>query len=149
MERIWDIHKIRQILPHAYPFLFVDRVVAIEEEKGMVVCLKNVTATDYFFQGHFPDNPVMPGVIIIEALAQASIILFAVLKPLIAEKHPDYYFGKVEARFYKPVSVGDELVLEARKEKLLSTGGIVSTRALVDEKVVTQATIMFSVKPKK
>jgi 3-hydroxyacyl-[acyl-carrier-protein] dehydratase len=146
MDELWDIKKIKEILPHKYPFLFIDRVLQINEKEGKVICLKNVTFNDYFFEGHFPDNPVMPGVIIIEAIAQASIILFSILKPHIAEKHPDYYLGKVEAKFIKPVKVGDQLILEICKEKILDRGGTVKARAIVNDEITAEARIIFGVK---
>ena len=148
METVWDIEKIKEILPQRPPFLFVDRVVNIDKTEGKVTCAKNVTINDYFFKGHFPDNPVMPGVIMIEALAQASIILFAVLKPDIAAKHPDYLFGKVEARFHKIVRPGDTLLLEVVKKKILSNSSIVDARALVGEDLAVSAQITFGVKAK-
>ena len=144
----WNIEKIKEILPQRPPFLFVDRVLEIDAEEGKITCLKNVTINDYFFRGHFPDRPIMPGVIMIEALAQASIILFAVLKPDVAAKHPDYLFGKVEAKFSRIVTPGDKLILEVVKRKILNSGGIVSAKALVDNETAVSAQITFGVKPR-
>ncbi|MDD5070798.1 MAG: 3-hydroxyacyl-ACP dehydratase FabZ [Candidatus Omnitrophica bacterium] len=148
MEAVWDIQKIQDTLPQKYPFLFVDRVIAINEEEKSITCLKEVSINDYFFQGHFPGNPVMPGVIIIEALAQASILLYAALRPVEAGKKPDYFLGKVDAKFFSPVRVGDQLMLEVKAEKLLSKGGIVTAEAKVDGETVTSARIVFGVKPR-
>jgi 3-hydroxyacyl-[acyl-carrier-protein] dehydratase len=148
MEETWDIQKIQQILPHRYPFLFIDKVISIDVQNKKVVCQKNFTINDYFFKGHFPENPVVPGVIIIEAMAQASIILFAGLKPEIARTHPDYYLGKVEAKFRKPVLPGDVLILEVCAAKVLSNSGIVEALAKVKEEIVAEATIAFGIKPK-
>jgi beta-hydroxyacyl-ACP dehydratase FabZ len=148
MEDIWDIKKIQKVLPQKYPFLFIDKVLEINEKEGKITCLKNVTTNDYFFEGHFPGNPVMPGAIIIEAMAQASIIGFAALKPEVAEKNPIYFLGKVEAKFFKPVSVGDQLVLEVHREKLLSNAGIVKAFAKVNNEIVAEARIVFGVKLK-
>ncbi|MDD5237575.1 MAG: 3-hydroxyacyl-ACP dehydratase FabZ, partial [Candidatus Omnitrophica bacterium] len=125
-----------------------DSVIDINKQEKKVACLKNVTINDYFFEGHFPNNPVMPGALIIEAMAQASIILYAVLKPGVAEKHPDYYLGKVEAKFLKPVRVGDQLILEVSGEKILGNAGIVKAQAKVLNEIVAEAEIVFGVKPK-
>jgi 3-hydroxyacyl-[acyl-carrier-protein] dehydratase len=148
MEGIWDIKKIKEILPQSYPFLFIDRVLEVNEKEGKVTCLKNVSINDYFFEGHFPGKPVMPGAIIIEAMAQACIVLFATLKPKIAERHPNYFLGRVEAKFTKPVRVGDQLILEVHKEKILDRGGVVKAYARVDEDLAAEARIAFGVKPK-
>lgn len=146
MEAVWDINKIQEILPQRYPFLFIDSVLEINTGEKKVVCLKNVTINDYFFEGHFPDNPVMPGVLIIEAMAQASILLYAALKPEIARKRPDYYLGKVEARFKKPVKVGDQLIIEVYGEKVMDKGGVVRAAAKVNSQIVSEAQILFGVK---
>jgi len=146
MESIWPISKIRETLPQRYPFLFIDKVIEIDQAAGRVVCLKNLTQNEHFFVGHFPDNPIMPGVIMIEVMAQASIIGFAALKPEVAAKKPTYFLGKVEVKFSKPVRPGDQLFLEVQKEKMIATAGIVSASAKVDGQVVAQARITFGVK---
>ena len=148
MEGVWNIHKIRKILPQQYPFLFIDKILKVNKKETKVVCLKNVTINDSFFQGHFPDNPVMPGTIIIEAMAQAAIVAYFMLKPQVMQKNPDFYLGKVEAKFKKPVKVGDQLILEAIVEKVIDSGGIVKTFAKVDDEVVAEARIAFGVKIK-
>ncbi len=145
MEGIWDINKIQEILPQRYPFIFIDRVLAVDITIGKITCLKNFTNDEHFFVGHFPGMPVVPGVIILEAMAQASILGFAALKPEIASQHPTYYFGKVEAKFIKPVTVGDQLVIEISKEKLMANAGVVNAIAKVNDEVVTKARIMFGV----
>ena len=148
MENVWDIQKIQEVLPQKYPFLFIDNVLEIDKKQEKVICLKNVTVNDYFFKGHFPGNPILPGAIIIEAMSQASIILFSVFKPEVAKKKPDYYLAKVESRFLKPVRPGDQLILEAKKEKMLQNAGIVKATAKVNDEVVAEAHIMFGVKQK-
>ncbi len=145
MENTWDIYKIKEILPQRYPFLFIDRVLSVDEKEGRVRCLKNVTVNDYFFEGHFPHKPIMPGVIILEAMAQTSIILYAVLKPHIAAQKPDYFLGKVEVKYKKPVLVGDQLILESSREKVLDKAGVVKTVAQVAGEVVAEAKISFGV----
>lgn len=146
MESIWDINKIQQILPQRYPFLFIDSVLEINPKDKKVTCLKNVTMNDYFLAGHFPGNPVMPGVLIIEALAQAGIILFAALKPQIAQKSPLYYLGRVEAKFLRPVKVADQLILEVFGEKVTDSAGIVRAVASVNKEVCAQAHLVFGVR---
>lgn len=110
-----DINEIKRILPHRYPFLMVDRIVECDNE-SRIVGVKNVTVNEPFFQGHFPEYPVMPGVMIIEALGQVGCILG--MKILKKEGHPLIYFtGIEEARFRKPVVPGDQLRLELTKIK--------------------------------
>jgi len=142
----WDINKIKEVLPHRFPFLFIDRVLEVDINQKKAICLKNVSINDYFFEGHFPQHPVMPGVLIIEAMAQSSIILFASLKPEIVKLKPDYYLGKVEARFLKPVNVGDALILEVEGEKILDNVGVVKAEAKVNNESVAQARLTFAVK---
>jgi len=146
MEENWTIEKIQEILPQKYPFLFIDRVIEFSAQEKRIVCLKNVSINDYFFQGHFPENPILPGVIIIEAMAQASILLFAGLKPEIAKKKPTYFLGKVEAKFLRPVRPGDCMKLEVQGLKLLDKSGIVSAKAKVNNDVAAEAQLIFGVK---
>jgi len=148
MHEKWDIQRISEILPQKYPFLFIDKVLHVDESKGEIVCVKNVTMNDYFFQGHFPQKPIMPGVLMIEAMAQASILFFSVVKPEIAKKNPEYYLGKVETKFSHPVTPGDQLVIEIYRQKVLNTAGIVRAIAKVNDKVVARATLSFGVKVK-
>ena len=148
METVWDINKIQEILPQKYPFLFIDRVTNINEKEGKVTCLKNISINDYFFSGHFPGKPIMPGVIMLEAMAQASIILFAVMKPEIAAKHPDYFLGKVEVRYKRLVVPGDQLVMEVSVEKMMDKVGIVKIVAKVNNEVAVEGQLSFGVRPR-
>lgn len=146
MQDPWDINKIQEFLPQRYPFLFIDKVLEVNEKEKKVTCLKNLTINDYFFSGHFPGNPVMPGVLIIEAMAQASIVLYAVLKPDIVKQKPDFYLGKTEVKFLKPVRPGDQLILEIEAEKISDTAGIVNAVAKVNDNNVAEGRILFGVK---
>ena len=138
-----DIHQILKKLPHRYPFLLVDRVLELDPGKR-IKALKNVTMNEPFFQGHFPAKPVMPGVLIIEALAQAGGILAAEIRG--AEKQGEiiYFMGMDTVRFRKPVVPGDQLMLEARVLRMRSRVAKMAGRALVDGQLVAEAELMAS-----
>jgi 3-hydroxyacyl-[acyl-carrier-protein] dehydratase len=142
---IWDKEKIKSILPHREPFLFIDEVIEIEGTQR-VVAAKYINKNESFFQGHFPDKPVMPGVLIIEAMAQTSIILYSVCKPEIAKTHPNYYLGKSKAEFLSPVFPGDKLIIEVNGVKIIDEAGVVDAVARVGDKVVAKANLVFGVK---
>ena len=137
---------ISRILPQKYPFLFIDKIVSIDKQNQSITCVKNVSANESFFQGHFPGNPVLPGVIIVEAMAQASILLYAVVKPQNISRKPVYYLGKIDASFKKPVFPGDVLILNIDCIKIIDTGGIVKATAKVGEEIAAEATLNFGVK---
>ena len=141
----WDKEKIKSILPHREPFLFIDEVIEIDGTQK-VVAVKYINKNESFFQGHFPDKPVMPGVLIIEAMAQASIILYSIDKPEITKTHPDYYLGKVKAEFLSPVYPGDKLIIETNKVKFLDYAAITDTIAKVNNKIAAKANLVFGVK---
>lgn len=146
MHGDWDLHRIAEILPQTYPFLFIDKVIEADSEKGRVICVKNVSINEHFFQGHFPGTPIMPGALILEGLAQASIILYAILKPHRARQNPMYYLGKTEMKFSHPVRPGDTLFLWAERIKILDAAGIVQVKAMVKEEIVAEGRIYFGVK---
>ncbi len=136
-----DVSDIQKILPHRYPFLFVDKVVELEEGKR-VVSLKNVSINDYFFRGHFPGRPVMPGVLIVEALAQTAGVLILCRKENAGKLV--YFMGIDKVRFRKTVVPGDQLVMEVEAIKLKSKTGVAKAKAFVEGKLVAEANLMFS-----
>jgi 3-hydroxyacyl-[acyl-carrier-protein] dehydratase len=139
---ILDAQEILRHLPHRYPFLLVDRVLEVEKGKR-ILAVKNVSMNEHFFVGHFPHYPVMPGVLIIEALAQAAAVLtFVSLETLPDENSLSYFAGIDKARFKRPVVPGDQLRLEARLTRELRGVGKYAVRALVDENVVAEAELM-------
>ncbi len=144
----WDKEKIKSILPHREPFLFIDEVIEIDGAQK-VVAVKNIKDNENFFEGHFPGKPIMPGVLIIEAMAQASIILYSVCKPEIAKTHPNYYLGKAKAEFLAPVFPGDKLILEINGVKITEQAGVVDALAKVGDKIVAKAQLVFGVRKSK
>ena len=141
-----DIHEIMQYLPHRFPFLMLDRVELVEPGTR-IVAIKNVTINEPFFPGHFPNRPVMPGVLILEAMAQAA----AILSFKSADKKPDansvYYFvGIDKARFKKPVEPGDQLRLEVHFERSIRSIWKYSAKAHVGDDVVAVADLMCTVR---
>ncbi len=141
-----DIHRILEHLPHRYPFLLVDRVLSCEPGSS-IRALKNVTINEPFFPGHFPRHPVMPGVLIVEALAQAAAILsFKTLGSLPDDRSVYYFVGIDNARFKKPVTPGDQLILEVTLTRRIREIWKFSARALVGEQVATEADLMCTVR---
>ncbi|SEI51232.1 3-hydroxyacyl-[acyl-carrier-protein] dehydratase [Allopseudospirillum japonicum] len=139
---VMDINEIREYLPHRYPFLLVDRVVELSLGES-IVAYKNVTINEPFFNGHFPHHPIMPGVLVLEAMAQAAGILgFKTVNKLPRDGHIYYFVGSDQVRFKRPVLPGDQLRLEARV--LREKRGIwkFACRALVDGEVACEAEIL-------
>ncbi|MFC4558048.1 3-hydroxyacyl-ACP dehydratase FabZ [Virgibacillus kekensis] len=138
-----DIEQIKETIPHRYPFLLVDKVTEIEEGKR-VVALKNVTANEPFFQGHFPDYPVMPGVLIVEALAQAGAI--AVLGIEENKGKIGFLAGLDKCRFKRQVKPGDQLKLDVEIIRIKGPIGKGKAVATVDGEVACEAEITFAIK---
>ena len=141
-----NIHQIRELLPHRYPMLLVDRVLDWEAGKK-ITAIKNVTANEEFFNGHFPNHPVMPGVLIIEALAQTAAIFAFMSYASKLDKDALVYFATIDnARFKRPVEPGDQLVMEA--ELIRSSRGMwkFRTRGLVDGQLAVEAELMCAIR---
>ncbi len=140
MENNYHIEEIMNFLPHRYPFILVDRVVELVP-KEKIVALKNVTINEPFFQGHFPGRPIMPGVLIIEAMAQAGGVLVMDSRPEMLGT-PIYFMGMDKVRFRKPVVPGDQLVLEIHilkfRKKVVRMSGV----AMVNEERAAEAEML-------
>ncbi|MCC5832119.1 MAG: 3-hydroxyacyl-ACP dehydratase FabZ [Chlamydiales bacterium] len=138
---LFDIKKIREILPHRYPFLLVDKILEMDLDKPSILGQKNVTMNEAFFQGHFPDAPIMPGVLILESLAQTGGVLI----------HQKGFTDKIalflsmnQVKFRNPVKPGDVLFLYCEGTVFSSKGGRVKTRAMVGSKVAVEAEMGFA-----
>ncbi|HSX03126.1 MAG TPA: 3-hydroxyacyl-ACP dehydratase FabZ [Rhabdochlamydiaceae bacterium] len=136
-----SLKEISKILPHRYPFLLVDRVVHLDLEENTIIGQKNVTANEQFFQGHFPGVPIMPGVLILEALAQAGGIL-------VHQKGQSHKIAVLlninNAKFRRPVVPGDVLMLHATGQHLSSKGGKILAKAMVNQQLAVEAEIGFA-----
>jgi 3-hydroxyacyl-[acyl-carrier-protein] dehydratase len=133
--------EVQNILPHRYPFLMVDRVISINLENSEIICVKNVTVNEPFFQGHFPGAPIMPGVLILEALAQAGGILV----------HQKGYDKKIAvllnvtgAKFRRPVTPGDVLHLHVKGLHISGNGGKIQAKAMIGEQIAAEAELSFA-----
>jgi 3-hydroxyacyl-[acyl-carrier-protein] dehydratase len=145
-----NVEQIQQLLPHRYPFLLVDRVIEIEPDVS-VVAIKNATINEPFFQGHFPGHPVMPGVLIVEAMAQTAGLLTQLSRRIKGDKgSPLFYLVKVDnARFSAPVVPGDQLRLEVSQKRLVRGMGLFVARTLVDGKEVASCELMCAARAEK
>jgi 3-hydroxyacyl-[acyl-carrier-protein] dehydratase len=141
-----DFEQIKELIPQRFPFILIDRVLEIEPGKH-ATAVKNVSGNDMVFLGHFPEKAVMPGALIIEAMAQTAIILFSTnTKTESGSKKPMYYFGSVKARFLHPALPGDQLKIKVVNVKTLPTGAFVSGEVFVEDKKITEAELVFSLK---
>jgi 3-hydroxyacyl-[acyl-carrier-protein] dehydratase len=142
-----DIGDISNILPHRYPFLLIDRVLELVRMKS-IVALKNVTITEPFFQGHFPEKPIMPGVLIVEAIAQAGGLLLLTEVPN-RDEMLMVFTGIEKARFRRPVVPGDQLRIEVVVRAWRMTAARLEGKAYVDGKVAAEATVTCRLVPRK
>jgi 3-hydroxyacyl-[acyl-carrier-protein] dehydratase len=141
-----DIHQILKQLPHRYPILLVDRVLEIEKGKR-IKALKNVSINEPYFSGHFPHRPVMPGVLMLEALAQAAALLAFDLQGVTPDDKTVYYFAGIDgARFKRPVEPGDQLILDVQLDRMRA--GIFKFKAVatVDGEIATEAELMCTMR---
>lgn len=141
-----DIHEILNHLPHRYPFVLIDRVIDLRLNEE-ITAIKNVTINEPFFPGHFPYHPVMPGVLIVEAMAQAAAVLsFKTMNVLPSEDSVYYFAGIDNVRFKKPVSPGDQLVLNVKIDRVLKGIWKYKAQAKVDDQIVAEAEMMCILK---
>ncbi len=139
-----DVREIQKIIPHRFPFLMIDKVVELIPNKKLTA-LKNVSINEHYFVGHFPGEKVMPGVLIIEAMAQAGCIYFYYSKNM-QGKDLIYYLAKITAKFHAPVVPGDQLRIEITTIKFVPKGGFLKAEAFVKDKLVAEAEVGFGVK---
>ena len=146
MDNKGDILEIMNLLPHRYPLLLVDKILEFEEGKS-IICIKNVSFNEPFFNGHFPEYPVMPGVLILEALAQASGLLVFKTPSLCPPNESLYLFvGIDKARFKRPVVPGDQIELKVEMKKSKSGFAVFNASATVDKEVAASAELMCGFK---
>lgn len=142
-----DIHRILTKLPHRYPFLLVDRVLDIDVQARTIRALKNVTVNEPFFTGHFPTRPVMPGVLMLEAMAQSCALLsFETEGVSLGDNQVFYFVGVDAARFKRPVEPGDQLILHAAIERARAGIYRFNCKATVDEEIACEAAIMCTMR---
>lgn len=141
-----DVQEVMRLLPHRYPFLLIDRVLSCEPGKELVA-LKNVTINEPYFGGHFPNFAVMPGVLIVEAMAQASALLAFRTFDLTRDDNNVFYFVGIDgARFKKPVTPGDQLIIKAQILRNIKGIWKFTGQAYVAEKLVSEATLMCTMR---
>lgn len=138
-----DILEIMRLLPHRYPFLLVDRITSLIPKKN-VIGIKNVTINEPFFQGHFPSQPVMPGVLMLEGMAQAGGCMAFYSLPEMIGKKLLYFAGIDKARFRRPVGPGDQIIYKLELVKMKRSIILMTAEAFVDDKLVAEADLMAS-----
>lgn len=144
MENLLDIEKIMALLPHRYPFLLIDRVLDFQPGKR-IAALKNVTMNEHFFQGHFPRKPIMPGVLIVEAMAQAGGVLALSSQENVKPGTIIFFTGIDKVRFRKPVVPGDQILFEVEILKMRSKMAKMAGKALVDDTLAAEGELMASI----
>ena len=141
-----DIHEILNHLPHRYPFVLIDRIIDLNLNEE-ITAIKNVTINEPFFPGHFPYHPVMPGVLIVEAMAQAAAVLSFKTMSVLPSEDSVYYFAGIDSvRFKKPVSPGDQLILNVKIDRVLKGIWKYKGQAKVEDQIVAEAEMMCILK---
>ncbi len=141
-----DFEGIKKLIPQRFPFIMIDKIIELEPGKH-AVAIKNVSGNEMVFLGHFPEQAIMPGALILEGMAQTAIILFATgEKGGSGNGRPMYFFGSVKARFLHPAVPGDQMRIRVENVKSLPTGAYVSGEAFVGDKKIAEAELVFSVK---
>jgi 3-hydroxyacyl-[acyl-carrier-protein] dehydratase len=143
-SKIMGVNEIISLLPHRYPFLLVDRILEVDLEKGTITAIKNLTINESFFQGHFPQVPIMPGVLIIEALAQAGGVLVYMKGGEQKNDKIAVLMNINEAKFRTPVRPGDVLKLTCEGLHFSSKGGKIQARAFVENRLAAEAKMGFA-----
>ena len=141
MSNIMEIEDILKILPHRYPFMLVDRIIEQSDDGNRIVGLKNLTFNELFFQGHFPNNPVMPGVLQLEAMAQVAGVLLNSRSG--NEGRIAYFMSIGNAKFRKVVKPGDQLIIEVKTVRMRSRMAVVKGKAFVGDNLVSEAELSF------
>ena len=148
MSSVMGFDAVCRLLPQAYPFIMVDVVEELQPGKR-IVCRKNVTGNEWMFPGHFPTKAIFPGVLLIEGMAQASILLLRTDTSLVVSESATYMLASVKTRFLKPVVPGDQLHYVCEAIKFASMGGVVEAEVFVDGEVVAKATLTFAIQNSK
>ncbi|MEA3292018.1 MAG: 3-hydroxyacyl-ACP dehydratase FabZ [Pseudomonadota bacterium] len=145
-SKIVDVHRIREILPHRYPFLLLDRVIDYEIDKSLRA-IKNVTINEPFFQGHFPHRPVFPGVMMLEAMAQAAAVLASLCENAQADSDIIYLFAGIDkARFKRQIEPGDQMVIDVELKRRLKQMWKCAADIKVDGELCAKADVLFTYK---
>ncbi len=148
MEDNLNINSIMKFLPHRYPFLMIDRIIEIVEGKS-ITALKNVSINEPFFQGHFPEAPIMPGVLIVEGMAQAGGVMYFYSLPEEKQGSLMYFMAIDRVRFRKPVVPGDQIIFKVEMLKQRSNAVKMKSTAKVDDAMVAEAEFMATIGDKK
>jgi len=140
-----DVREIQKIIPHRFPFILIDKVIELKPNEKLIA-IKNVSINEHFFVGHFPEEKVMPGVLIVEAMAQAASVYFYYSQGLYGKNYI-FYLAKVASKFLIPVRPGDQLKIEVTTKKLLKNTGFLDVKVIVDDKLVAEAELGLSAQP--